>query len=124
KPIHDAVTGLRRAPSRAAGPNVNKLARDLDALVMAPVCKLLGETRWVFLSPDGVLNLVPFAALVDEGGRYLVEGYAFTYLTSGRDLLRLREDTPAPREEPMIVADPDFDASGPPAPPLDDRPRA
>src|SRR5262249_16407858 len=73
KPIEDAVAGLRRALSRAAGSNVNKLARDLDALVMAPVRKLLGETRWVFLSPDGVLNLVPFAALVEESGRYLVE---------------------------------------------------
>src|SRR5262249_2668733 len=73
KPIEDAVTGMRRALSRAAGSNVNKFARDLDALVMAPVRKLLGETRWVFLSPDGVLNLVPFAALMDENGRYLVE---------------------------------------------------
>src|SRR6185503_3304932 len=103
-PIEDAVTGLRRALSRAAGENVPELARELDALVMAPVRELLGETRWVFLSPDGTLNIVPFAALVDEDGRYLVESYAFTYLTSGRDLLWLREETPAPRDTVTVVA--------------------
>jgi CHAT domain-containing protein len=124
QPIDTAVTRLRRALSRAAGPNVPKLARDLDALVMAPVRKLLGETHWVFLSPDGALNLVPFAALVDEGGRYLVESYAFIYLTSGRDLLRLRGETPAPRDKATVVAVSDFDASGPAAPASDDKAKA
>ena len=57
---------------------------------MRPVRKLLGETRTVFLSPDGGLNLIPFGALVDEQNRYLVENYSLTYLTSGRDLLRLQ----------------------------------
>ena len=52
---------------------------------------LLREADVVFTSSlaDG-LNLVPFAALVDEGGRYVVEGHTLTYLTSGRDLLRLQ----------------------------------
>ena len=124
KPIEAAVTRLRRGLSRAAGQNVPKLARDLDALAMAPARKLLGNTRWVFLSPDGALNLVPFAALVDEGGRYLVESYAFSYLTSGRDLLRLRAEAPAPRDKATVVAAPDFDASGPAAPAGDDKAKA
>ncbi len=90
-------------------------ARALDALVMQPVRALLGETRWVLLSPDDALNLVPFEALVDEQGRYLVERFAFTYLTSGRDLLRLASREPA-REGALVVADPDFGAHGAPAP--------
>ncbi len=65
-------------------------ARKLDQLVMRPLRSLLGPTRQLFLSPEGDLNLVPFAALRDERGRYLVEDYLFIYLTSGRDLLRLR----------------------------------
>jgi CHAT domain-containing protein len=56
---------------------------------MAPVREILGDTTTVFLSPDGSLNLIPFEALVDESGDYLVETYQFRYLTSGRDLLRL-----------------------------------
>src|SRR6185503_8756264 len=111
-PINTAVSRLLQALSRSASPHIKDLARELDAQVMAPVRTLLGETRWVFLSPDGALNLVPFAALVDESGRYLVKTHAFTYLTSGRDLLRLREAPPPPREVATVMAAPNFDASG------------
>lgn len=55
-------------------------ARELDELVMRPVRKLLGEARHVLVSPDGALNLVPFAALVDERNRYLTEGYTSVIL--------------------------------------------
>jgi CHAT domain-containing protein len=61
----------------------------------------------LLVSPDGQLNLIPFEALVDEAGHYLVERYAVSYLTTGRDLLRLQ----VPRESqsaPLIVADPFF----------------
>src|SRR5262249_2836886 len=68
---------------------------------------LLGETRRVLLSPDGPLNLIPFAALVDEQDRYLVERYSFSYLTSGRDLLRLQIPRQS-KSDPLIVADPAF----------------
>jgi CHAT domain-containing protein/Flp pilus assembly protein TadD len=108
--IDEAIAVLRHAlgsPNRA---DVKQFARALDEKVMRPVRKLLGETRNVFLSPDGALNLIPFAALVDEHGRYLVENYSFTYLTSGRDLLRLQAKTPS-RQGPMVVANPQFDLS-------------
>ena len=51
----------------------------------AACAKTAGEKRLVLLSPDGVLHLVPFAALVDEQERYLAERYRFIYLTTGRD---------------------------------------
>ncbi len=110
--IDAATTRLRRSLARAANTDTKALARDLDARIMAPVRKLLGDARWVFLSPDGALHLIPFAALVDEEGHLLIERYAFDYLTSGRDLLRLRADDPPPRDAPIIVAAPDFDAGG------------
>lgn len=86
-------------------------ARRLDAMVMAPIRMKLGSTRHVFLSPDGDLNLLPFAALVDEQGRYLVESYTFTYLTGGRDLLRLALDTKA-QSPALIVAAPHYGRAG------------
>ena len=79
---------------------------------MEPVRRLTGQAANLLISPDGALSLVPFAALVDERNRYLVEQFQFTYLTSGRDLLRLQDRAPSV-EEPMILADPDFGA--PPA---------
>ena len=107
-PIQAAVRALRDNLHRAAT-DPEPAARALDALVMQPVRRLLGETRWVFLSPDGALNLVPFAALRDEEGHYLVERYAFTYLTSGRDLVRLQASLPS-HERPVLFAAPDFNA--------------
>lgn len=94
------------------------VARALDHRLMQPIRKKLGQTRQILLSPDSQLHLIPFAALVDEQNRYLVEQYTFSYLGSGRDLLRLAR-LDAPRQPPLIVADPDFDAaSGEEAPQL------
>jgi CHAT domain-containing protein/Tfp pilus assembly protein PilF len=97
--------------------DVKQVARALDDLVMRPVRPLLGGMRTVLISPDGALNLVPFGALVDERGRYLVEDYTFDYLTSGRDLLRLEVRVPN-RQPPVIIADPSFDLAITAADPL------
>ncbi len=86
-------------------------AQKLDALIMKPVRQLLGETRTILLSPDSALNLIPFEALVDEKNRYLVETYAFTYLTSGRDLLRLQNKSPS-QQSPLVLADPAYNRAG------------
>lgn len=107
KAIDNAVAALRTALRDPRRSDVRQRARTVDEKVMRPVRRLLGQTRRVLLAPDGSLNLVPFAALVDDRGRYLVSRYSFTYLTSGRDLLRLQEQRPATRGA-LVVADPDF----------------
>src|SRR5262249_25903639 len=50
-------------------------------------------------------SLIPFEALVDEQDRYLIERYSFTYLTSGRDLLRLQVERES-KSPPLVIADP------------------
>jgi CHAT domain-containing protein/Tfp pilus assembly protein PilF len=116
--IEAAIQTLRHAFARPANKDAPALARALEARVMAPVRALLGDTRRVFLSPDGALNLIPFAALLGEDGRPLVERYAFTYLTSGRDLFR-RAVHAAPRAAPLVVTNPDFAPGNSPFAPLD-----
>jgi CHAT domain-containing protein len=83
---------------------------------MRPVRAALGDARLVLVSPDGSLNLIPFGALVDEAGRYLVENYTINYLTSGRDLLRFRTQVPS-RQQPFVFAGPNYDLTGQPAAP-------
>jgi CHAT domain-containing protein len=86
--------------------------RTLDELIMQPIRPLLGEAAHILLSPDSQLNLLPFAALVDEQDRYLVETYTLTHLTTGRDLLRLQHLAPS-RQPPVILADPNYDKAVP-----------
>ena len=106
-PIDRAVAAWRRAlrdPQRA---DAKHLARALDEKVMQPVRALLGASQHLLISADGSLNVIPFAALVDEQNRFLVERFSISYLTSGRDLLRLQVGRNS-RTGPVVVADPAF----------------
>jgi CHAT domain-containing protein len=90
KPVDEAIDALRQALRDPKRTDVKLLARVVDEKVMEPVGALVGDATQLLVSTDGALNLIPFEALVDEQGRYLIERYAFTYLTSGRDLLRMQ----------------------------------
>ena len=111
--IEKALKSFRDSLRDSSTPSkqVQESARNIDKLVMQPIRKLLGNKRKILISPDGKLNLIPFEALVDENNRYLVENYSFTYLTSGRDLLRLQNKYPS-KQPPMVIADPFFDKQG------------
>jgi CHAT domain-containing protein/Tfp pilus assembly protein PilF len=109
EPIDRAIEEWRKALRRR--PDVKELGRELDEKVMRPVRALLqpslGETRRLLIAPDGSLSLIPFAALVDEHYHYLVEDYTISYLTSGRDLLRLQRSEPS-QSQPLVMANPVF----------------
>lgn len=108
--IDAAIERWRKALRDARATDVKKYGRVVDRLVMQPLRPLLGQTRRVLVAPDGSLNLIPFAALVDGRNEYLIKRYRFSYLTSGRDLLRLQVKQPS-RQGALIVANPDFGAS-------------
>jgi len=92
------------------GDELQRRAQALEAKLMAPVRSLTGDKRQILLSLDGELNRIPFAALVDPQGRYLLENYTITYLSSGRDLLRLSEAIPS-QSPPLVVANPDYSSA-------------
>ncbi len=115
--INDAVTEFRRTIRSKSGSQMpfKKAARTLDTLLMQPIGKQLGDRHHILLSPDSQLNLIPFAALINEKNQYLLENYEITYLSSGQDLIRLRANLPS-KQNPLIVANPQFDKPGnPPA---------
>ncbi len=86
------------------------VAQQTEALIFAPIRAKLGNTQHLLIAPDGEFNLIPFAALMDDQARYLLETYKITYLTSGRDLLR-QPDTSA-ANPPLIFANPQYDQPG------------
>jgi CHAT domain-containing protein len=90
---------------------VQQAGRELDQRVMAKIRPLLGDAKHLLISADGELNLVPFEALRDETGQYLIDRYQFSYLNSGRDLLQIaesRKTSPKPRQDALILANPDY----------------
>jgi CHAT domain-containing protein len=113
EPVDSAASQLRAAlANRDAA--FQPRAQALYQLAFQPLLPLLGKTHRLFLSPDGQLALVPFAALHD-GHQFLVDSFDFTYLTSGKDLLPLPEER-APADSVVVLADPDFSAPlSPPA---------
>src|SRR5262249_58962161 len=79
--IRHAVEQLRALIDSRRGPllrqGLDQQARELGRLILGPVASRLGGARRILVVPDGVLHLLPFAALVDpsdpKGQRYLVE---------------------------------------------------
>jgi CHAT domain-containing protein len=75
--------------------------------VWAPVAEYLDPDLPVYLVPDGLLNILPFDALVDEDERYLLETLDLRILSSARDLLPNR--LPVAAAPPLVMAGPDYD---------------
>jgi tetratricopeptide (TPR) repeat protein len=102
------LRGALRDPQRK---DVRRLSRALDKLVMQPVRTLAGDATHLLISPDGELNLVPFEALVDQRGNYQTQNYSISYLTAGRDLLRMQVKRES-KSRPMVIADPLYGEPG------------
>jgi CHAT domain-containing protein len=84
-PIEAAVADLRRYandPERA-----RKASEHLYTMIWAPLEGKLGHVRRIYISPDGVLQFVPFASLGPADGPLLIERFEIGYLASGRDLV-------------------------------------
>ncbi len=111
KVLDAAIAQLRAALADPNRDDVRALAQKAYTLAFKPVAAALGKTRHVILSPDGGTNLLPFAALVDERGQFLLSRYLFSYVTSGRDLVRSGPSVKA-RGPSTIIANPNFDGAG------------
>jgi CHAT domain-containing protein len=107
KAIDALVEKLRAALREPTRDDVRTLAQSLGEKVFQPLQSLVSSDKRVLISPDGQLNLVPFEALLDDQGRYLVERFSITYLSTGRDLLRMQLPRPS-QSAPVLVADPSF----------------
>ncbi|HNG94746.1 MAG TPA: CHAT domain-containing protein, partial [Acidobacteriota bacterium] len=108
--IDQAVSAFQqvlKTPSKKLKTEVQPRSQALYKLVVKPIEALVGKTNHLLISPDGALNLIPFSALANERGQFLVERYTLTYLTSGRDLLGLNVKLGS--EEPsLVMANPDY----------------
>ena len=110
KEIESSITDFRAALRDPKRNDVQQLARTLDSRIMEPIRAMLGDAEHLLVAPDGELNLIPFEALADEQNHYLIEKYSFTYLSSGRDLLRMQTARTS-KSKSLLIADPQFGES-------------
>ncbi len=80
----------------------------LGVKLWAPLPATVKQAENVIISPDASLWLVPWSALPDKG-EPLVTAHQIRLVVSGRDLIESRKTSKA--NPPLIVADPDFEAS-------------
>jgi CHAT domain-containing protein len=110
-PIDKAIEAYRKALADPDNDNVLDLGKALNDLTFAKIVPKLGNATNILIAPDGALNVIPFSALVDDKKEFLIKKYTFTYLTSGRDLLRLQVKTKS-QGGGVLFADPKFDDTG------------
>ena len=103
-----SVDAYRRALRDPASKDIKNVSRTLDEELLQPLRPLLKDAHHLLISPDGQLSLMPFEALLDDHNRYVIENHSISYLSTGRDLLRMRVTAPS-KTDPLIVADPAFD---------------
>jgi CHAT domain-containing protein/tetratricopeptide (TPR) repeat protein len=90
----------------------------LSTQVLKPLLPQLTDSRQWFLSPDGELNRVPFAALPapQQLGTPLAQAVQLRLLTTGLELVRLQQPAPL-GSEALVMANPNYDRPSSKQPP-------
>jgi CHAT domain-containing protein/lipopolysaccharide biosynthesis regulator YciM len=81
---------------------------DAYDLLWGPVQAALDGAKSVYLIPDGMLNILPFSALVNADEEYLIQTHDVHILSSGRDLLPTGFNLV--EGEYVVLAGPDYDS--------------
>ena len=92
---------------------LNRVSSDLANLILSPLLKITENCDHIFISPDGQLSLLPFEILPLPDGRYAIEKYEFSYLSSGRDLLRFQTTQRSEASGTVVIAAPDYESAQP-----------
>ena len=106
KDLAEQVTAFRQQLARR-DLTFRATANKLYELLMGPVRPELKGKSTVVIVPDGVLWELPFQALTDTNGHYLIEDYAISYapsLTVLREMRRLRKQRHGANSEANLLA--------------------
>jgi tetratricopeptide (TPR) repeat protein/CHAT domain-containing protein len=85
----------------------------LRDIVFVPLERALAGRRRLFVASDGELSRLPFEVLPGRAGGHVIDDYAISYLSAGRDVLRFDATDTREPGPPVVFADPDFDLRAP-----------
>ena len=99
-----ALAGRENRTAQSAEQTAQDALRQLSKGVLAPLEPWLTSSKAhrLRIAPDGVLTLVPFGALSDPPGHFLIERFAIGYVPAGRDLANVR--SPDTSSSPPVIA--------------------
>lgn len=88
-PIAAAITEYRKALTDPSSwdDEVATLGHELYTHIWGPLKPFVRDKREIFIVPDDLLHLLPFAALRDDSGRHLVEEIRLRVISSARSLV-------------------------------------
>jgi CHAT domain-containing protein len=104
------VSSQTHMPTRKDKDEYAMIAPKLYDAVVQPVEECMQGMDLALIAPDGGLNLVSFSGLIDDNGRYLIEKIPVHYLSTGRELIRLK-DRSGSGSGLLAFGDPDYDAT-------------
>lgn len=104
------VSSAGRMPTVVDQHKYKRIGEELHSRIWQPVEAYAAGVDLVLVAPDGALNMVSFAALMDRDGKYLMEKTPIHYLSSGRDLIRLKDQAETAAGL-FALGDPDYGAS-------------
>jgi len=108
-----ALSRRESSSARSSEETAQDALKQLSKSVLAPLDSWLAankNARRIRIAPDGMLTLVPFGALSDAQGRFLVERYSIGYVPAGRDLASA-ERPGVPTTAPVIALSPGVSAA-------------
>jgi len=107
--IEEASRRVYDGGEAAAAKELSIVTNELYNLVFAPVEESIGDSNQLFICPDKELNLIPFEILSMPDGKYMIEKYSISYLSSGRDLLNYKDTITSFGGDAIVIADPNYD---------------
>lgn len=108
--LDDLVHRLGRSIETRDDAQFRAVAALLYERLLAPVTEATGSARTLIIVPDATLSGVPFAALIDQKGRHLIERHAVIVAPSAAVFARLAARDAASRKDVRLLV-----ISGPPA---------
>jgi CHAT domain-containing protein/Tfp pilus assembly protein PilF len=108
-PIDQRIQQALMASEQKLG-DAQQLWDQVGSQIINPLASALSGVQTLFISPDGELNRIPFAALPAPGGQQLLaEAMKLRLLTTGRELLDLAKPSLPSTNPALVVANPAFD---------------
>jgi CHAT domain-containing protein len=102
---------ILRGHEQASEIELTETTRSLYKRVFEPLISTTAGVEYLIISPDGWLNLVPFEILPNTTGEYVIEMYQLSYLSSGRDLVKLHDRGENGSSKALVLAAPDYEST-------------